>query len=101
MSNTKVKNSSDEIIQINNAFNQLKLIDSQTSSDILWLGYCYEYGIGVEKDENKAFTHYQKSAEMNDPNGMYQVAYCYLGIGVEIDKHKAFTYYLKSAEAGN
>ena len=77
MSNTKVKNSSDEIIQINNAFNQLKLIDSQTSSDILWLGYCYEYGIGVEKDENKAFIHYNKSAEMNNPNGVYQVGYCY------------------------
>ena len=39
---------------------------------------------------------------MNNPNGMYQVGYCYyLGIGVEIDMHKAFMYYLRSAEAGN
>src|SRR6185312_3903200 len=102
MSNTKVNNSSDEITQINNDFNHLKLIDSQTSADIFWLGYCYEYGIGVEKDKNKAFIHYQKSAEMNHPNGMYQVGcYYYLGIGVEKDNHKAFMYYLKSAEAGD
>ncbi|RIB16229.1 hypothetical protein C2G38_2091434 [Gigaspora rosea] len=70
--------------------------------EIYWHGYCYEYGIVLEKDENNAFTYYQKSADMNHSNGMYQVGYCYnLGIGVEIDKHKAFTYYLKSAEAGN
>ncbi|RIB30117.1 kinase-like domain-containing protein [Gigaspora rosea] len=66
------------------------------------LGYCYEYGIGTEKDENQAFKYYKKSADMNNPKGIYQVGYCYyLGIGVEIYKHKAFTYYLKSAEAGN
>ncbi|KAF0543510.1 calmodulin-dependent protein kinase [Gigaspora margarita] len=100
MSDTKDNNPSGEIIK--NAFNNLNLIEYQTSADILWLGYCYEYGIGVEKDENKAFIHYQKSADMNNPNGMFQVGYCYyLGIGVEIDKLKAFNYYLKSAEAGN
>ncbi|RIB05551.1 hypothetical protein C2G38_2219365 [Gigaspora rosea] len=36
-------------------------------------GYCYKYGIEVEKNENKAFTYYQKSADMYSPNGMYQV----------------------------
>ncbi|RIB18638.1 hypothetical protein C2G38_2309723 [Gigaspora rosea] len=30
------------------------------------LGYCYEYGIGVEKNENKSFTYYQKSANMSE-----------------------------------
>ncbi|RIB26023.1 hypothetical protein C2G38_2164500 [Gigaspora rosea] len=56
----------------------------------------------IEKDEKKAFTYYQKLADMNNSNGMYQVAYCYyLGIGIEIDKQKAFSYYLKSADAGN
>jgi len=39
---------------------------------------------------------------MNNPNGMYQVGYCYyLGIGVEADEHKAFEHYVESAEAGN
>ena len=27
------------------------------------LGYCYEFGIGVEKNEVKAFEYYKKSAD--------------------------------------
>ncbi|RIB10473.1 kinase-like domain-containing protein [Gigaspora rosea] len=98
----------EEITQIIDAFNKLnfdccqKLADTNEPNGNYLLGYCYEHGIGVEKDENKAFTYYQKSADVSNHNGMYQVGYCYyLGIGVEIDKDKAFTYYLKSAEAGN
>ena len=108
VSKTEGDNSSDIITQLTNDFNQLNFIDCQKLADmkepdgIFWLGYCYEYGIGVKKDVNKAFIHYQKSAEMNNPNGIYQVGYCYyLGIGVEIDMHKAFMYYLRSAKAGN
>ncbi|RIB09735.1 hypothetical protein C2G38_247696 [Gigaspora rosea] len=37
------------------------------------LGYCYQYGIGVEKDENKAFIYYQK---LDNFNGMRQIG-CY------------------------
>src|SRR5260363_42480 len=102
MSNNKENNPHDKMIQLTNSFNQLDFIDDQKSEEILWLGYRYEHGIGVEKDENKAFILYQKSAEMNNSNGMYQVGYCYyLGIGIEIDEQKAFSYYLKSAEGGN
>ncbi|RIB18813.1 kinase-like domain-containing protein [Gigaspora rosea] len=77
--------------------------DTITLDDIpLWQGYRYEYGIGGEKDENKAFIHYQISANMNNSNGIYQVGYChYLGIGVEIDTEKAFEHYLKSAQMEN
>ena len=46
------------------------------SDGMIWLSYCYEYGIGVEKDENQAFIH-RKSTDMNNSNGMYQVGYCY------------------------
>ncbi|KAF0507791.1 calmodulin-dependent protein kinase [Gigaspora margarita] len=98
----------EDITQVTDAFNRLdinncrKLADNNDPDGIFWLGYCYEHGIGMEKDEKKAFTYYQKSENMNNSNGMYQVGYCYyLGIGVEIDKRKAFTYFLKSAEAGN
>ncbi|RIB26462.1 hypothetical protein C2G38_2163301 [Gigaspora rosea] len=76
-----------------------KLADVNDPDGVCWLGYCYEYGIGIEKDENKAFIHYQKSADMKNPNGMYKVGYCYyLGIGVEKDNYKAFEHYKKSAE---
>ena len=54
-----------------------------------WLGYCHEFGIGVEKNENEAFVNYQKSANLNNPNGLYQVGYCYnLEIGVELISKK-------------
>src|SRR6185437_14393378 len=33
-------------------------------SNDIWEGYCYENGIGVEKDIKKAFEHYQKSADI-------------------------------------
>ncbi|RIB02337.1 kinase-like domain-containing protein [Gigaspora rosea] len=100
--------SNENLTKLIDNFNQLNFISCQKLADmnepdgIYRLGYCYEYGIGVEKDERKAFTYYQKSAEMNNSNRIYQVGYCYyLGIGVDVDKHKAFTYYLKSAEEGN
>ncbi|RIB15247.1 kinase-like domain-containing protein [Gigaspora rosea] len=100
--------SNENLTKLIDNFNQLNFVSCQKLADmndpdgINRLGYCYEYGIGVEKDERKAFTYYQKSAEMNNSNGIYQVGYCYyLGIGVDVDKHKAFTYFLKSAEEGN
>jgi len=82
--------SSKNLTTLIDGFNKLnfsdchKLADTDDPDGIFWLGYYYEYGIGVEKDENKVFTHYQKSADMNNSNRMYQVGYCYnLGIGVE------------------
>ena len=36
------------------------------------VGYCYEKGIGVEKDENKSFAYYQKSAEMGTQHYMFR-----------------------------
>ncbi|RIB26852.1 hypothetical protein C2G38_2263229 [Gigaspora rosea] len=66
------------------------------------IGLCYENGVGVEKDEHKAFIYYQKSAEMGYVNGIHDIGYCYLyGVGVEKDEHKAFFYFQKSAEMGN
>ena len=32
------------------------------------LGRCYEFGIGIEKGEAKAFENYKKSAEKGHPN---------------------------------
>ncbi|KAF0384483.1 HCP-like protein [Gigaspora margarita] len=51
------------------------------------VGYSYAKGIGVEKDEHKAFIYYQKSAEMGHANGTYHVGCFYNdGIGVEKDE---------------
>ncbi|CFW93320.1 putative Non-specific protein-tyrosine kinase [endosymbiont DhMRE of Dentiscutata heterogama] len=81
------------------------LLKSAESGDSLAqykLGDCYLDGIGVEKDEYRAFVYYMKSADMGNSNGMLKVGDCYqYGAGVEKDKKKAFDYYLKAAGLGN
>ena len=63
------------------------------------LGYCYQYGIGTEKNYNQAFQWYLKSAENGNRVGQFNIGYCYqFGIGTEKDEDKAFIYYQKAAE---
>ncbi|RIA81847.1 hypothetical protein C1645_836295 [Glomus cerebriforme] len=69
------------------------------------LGYCYEYGRGVNKYEEKAFEFYLKSAEGGNKHALSRLGnlYCY-GIGVSgilKDESKAFEWYLKAAEKGD
>src|SRR5689334_13332528 len=66
------------------------------------LGGCYEYGIGVEKDEQKAVEWYQKAAELGNARAHYCLGCCYEnGIGVEKNERKAVEWYQKAAELGN
>jgi len=59
-------------------------------------------GIGVEKDETKAFEYYKKSSEKGYDYAQYQLGECYrIGMGIEKNEIKAFEYYKKSAENGN
>ncbi|KAF0409181.1 hypothetical protein F8M41_008414 [Gigaspora margarita] len=37
------------------------------------LGMCYNYGKWIKNDNNQAFIHYQKSAELGNSNGMADV----------------------------
>ncbi|RIB00363.1 hypothetical protein C2G38_2151872 [Gigaspora rosea] len=63
------------------------------------LANCYRFGKWIEKDDNKAFIYYQKSADIEYDEGIFGVGFCYeKGIGVEKDEHKAFSYYQKSAD---
>ena len=41
------------------------------------LGICYQNGIGVEKDEIKAFEFFKKSAEKKCVNAQCQLGECY------------------------
>ncbi|RIB01896.1 hypothetical protein C2G38_2229356 [Gigaspora rosea] len=76
--------------------------ENSANLDSYDLGYNYQRDIGVEKDERKAFIYYQKSAEIGDVNGIFQVGYCYRnGTGIEKDEHKAFIYYQKCSEMGD
>lgn len=63
------------------------------------LGYCYQAGIAVEKNQKKAIEWYIKSAEQGFNDALYQLMMAYgNGDGVEQDSKKAFSYALKCAE---
>ena len=66
------------------------------------LGWCYESGTEVEKDEQKAVEWYQKAAEQGYANAQCNLGVCYEhGTGVEKDEQKAVEWYQKAAEQGN
>ncbi len=96
----------------------LKSAEEGNSDAQYQLGYFYQYGVGIDKDEEKAFEWYLKSAkggnfkaqyklylksaEGGNSDAQYQLGYLYqYGIGIDKDEIKAFEWYLKSAEGGN
>src|SRR6266542_6727061 len=65
---------------------------------LLYRRICYELGIGIDKDENKAFDYYQKSAENGLVNAKFQLGYCHAnGIGTEVNKDKGLELYNEAA----
>ncbi len=67
----------------------------------LELGYCYEFGIDVRKNEKMAFNRYFEAAEQNNMYGIYNVGICFLdGISVDKDTNKAFNFIYLAAENG-
>ena len=65
------------------------------------LGYCYEYGLGVAKNDEKAVEWYRKSAMQGYAKGEFNLGHCYYkGIGLPSDSVKAVEWIIKSAEQG-
>ncbi len=63
-----------------------------------YLGKAYLYGMGVEKNEKKAFEFAKKSADKNNPSGLNLLGVMYeYGQGVEKDGAKALKYYQKAS----
>ena len=63
---------------------------------LVWM---YSNGIGVKKDEEKAFEWCEKSAKLNFARAQSNLAWMYLnGRGVEKDEEKAFKWCEKSAK---
>lgn len=78
-------------------FNE-KYPDGGGSQANVVLGHCYRYGLGVEKDEKKAFMYYSNSYS---PEGVFNQADCYAyGIGTQKDYKKAMEKYEEAAEMG-
>jgi hypothetical protein len=66
------------------------------------LGFCFENGLGVVKNDQRAFELYSKAAAAGSAVGMANVAGSYVhGTFVKQDFGKALDWYEKSIEAGN
>ena len=66
------------------------------------LGVKYFYGVGVDKDFEKSFYWFMKSAEQGYDKAQYRVGEMYFnGKGVEEDLEEAFTWYMSAAEQGH
>lgn len=65
------------------------------------VGYCYEKGVGVQKNDKEAFRWTKKAAEQGLADAQWFLGDCYKeGIGVEINYDEAHRWYTKSAEQG-
>jgi TPR repeat protein len=67
------------------------------------LGYCYKYGIGVNKDYKLAFHYFKLSADGGNHHGENNLGYYYYqdGTGVNKDYELAFHYFKLSTDGGN
>jgi hypothetical protein len=66
------------------------------------LGWCYENGQGVVKDDKAAVKWYQKAAEQGNAAAQYNLGLCYAnGQGVVKDDKAAERWYKQAAEQGN
>lgn len=67
-----------------------------------YLGWCYETGLGVDADPEKAFNNYRISSERGSLYGMVSLGGCYLvGLGTKIDYQKALGLFNAAAIQGN
>lgn len=67
---------------------------SKSAFDAMLVGNCYEYGVGVKKNYDKAAGFYAQAALMGSVEGMRQAGLCYLNAK---DNAKALSYFEKGA----
>lgn len=87
----------------------IKAADKGHANALSYLGTCYQYGKGVQKNDRKATEYYQKAAkefrkaaERGDANAQFNLGECYsLGLGVSKNDVEATEWYAKAAEQGH
>ena len=63
------------------------------------LGWCYFFGYGVDKDDDKAFSLYMQAADQGYVLADYAVGYCYYyGVGADQDYDEAAKYFKLAAD---
>lgn len=79
-----------------------KAAEQGNASAQFYIGYYYDEGYGVKKDENLSFKWYSLAAEQNNPAALNNLAICYeYGEGTKINLEKAAILYEESAKLGS
>ena len=66
------------------------------------VGFCYQYGRGVEQDYAKALNWYKRASSRGDAGGAYNAGWMYLnGTGVAKDEAEARKWYILAAQRGH
>lgn len=66
------------------------------------LGYCYQYGRGVERNLSKAVEYYRLAANQGYSPAQFNLGFCcYFGYGVAKDYFQAAEYFREAANQGN
>ena len=71
-----------------------KSVDQDNAKGNYFYGVCYEYGAGVDKDEEKAYKYYYTAANLGQPLGQCNIAEVYLSgtKGFEVNYQEAYKY---------
>ena len=97
--NSQGFNESGALLENHNIFSLRKAAEQGYATAQCNLGYCYQYGQGVDKDETEAVKWYRKAAEQGYATAQCNLGYCYkYGHGVDKDETEAVKWYRKAAE---
>ncbi|PJD93302.1 MAG: hypothetical protein CK424_02630 [Legionella sp.] len=62
------------------------------------LGHCYQFGIGIEKNDKKAIKYYEKSAKQHNPFAQFALGgYYWLGQSIHQNDQKAIELFMAAA----
>jgi len=65
------------------------------------MGYCYNYGLGVENNYDKGLEHYHRAGQLGCGLAMYNIGNCYeYAKGVTQNLKEAVKWYLMAAKGG-
>ncbi|RHZ89372.1 hypothetical protein Glove_15g7 [Diversispora epigaea] len=83
-------------------YNINKEINKGSQIALNTIGYCYRFGLGVEKNDEKGFEVYLKCAENGNIIAQLNASACYRdGLGTTRDATKSFQWDIKSVLAGS
>lgn len=76
--------------------------EQEDAEGLYYLGVCYDAGVGVTKDHDKALEYIGQAAQLGYADAQAMAGYCFLiGDSVDVDYSTAYQYFKAAAEQDN